>query len=183
MPAVAISMLRAAAPVRARRSCLKGARGTSSSRKVAGRGLRFIELPAVREIPCLHVEVDYEKTHGRKGYVLKCVDVSGITHKDFGHRKADDSLRRPDLDLVKKHAVWALVLARQRGIALANGTLAFYPRPPSDDPDEPWAGTPRVHQNDDRRTPLVWIRGGVAQKMVDPSETYWYKLAKKQGEA
>ena len=37
-------------------------------------------------------------------------------------------------------------------------------------------GVPCTHLNDDRRVPLLWTKGGVAQTLVDPNEPFWYRL-------
>ena len=70
----------------------------------------------------------------------------------------------------------AEVVARHRAILLANGTLTFPARTHGDDLDEPWEGVPCTHLNDDRRVPLLWTKGGVAQTLVDPNEPFWYRL-------
>ena len=84
--------------------------------------------------------------------------------------------RRPDLRKVARRAMIAEVVARHRAILLAEGTLPFSPRTSDDDSDEPWEGAPCTHLNDDRRVPLLWTKGGVAQILVDPNEPFWYRL-------
>ena len=70
----------------------------------------------------------------------------------------------------------AEVVARHRAILLAEGTLAFSPRTHDDDSGEPWEGAPCTHLNDDRRIPLLWTKGGVAQTLVNPNEPFWHRL-------
>ena len=70
----------------------------------------------------------------------------------------------------------AEVVARHRAILLAEGKLVFPVRTPGEDPDGPWEGVPCTHLNDDRRIPLLWTKGGVAQTLVNPNEPFWYRL-------
>ena len=60
------------------------------------------------------------------------------------------------------------VVAMQRAIHLANGELDLGEGPP-------WEGTPRVHPNDDRRIPILWVEGGIGQRVVDPQDKEWWK--------
>ena len=85
-------------------------------------------------------------------------------------------LRRPDLKKVARRAMIAEVVARHRAILLAEGTLIYPLRKQGDDPDVPWEGVPCTHLNDDRRIPLLWTKGGVAQTLVNPCEPFWYRL-------
>ena len=53
---------------------------------------------------------------------------------------------------------------------MANGTLDLQ----TEDEDEPLPGVPKVHPNDDRRTPLLWLANGTGQTVVSPAERHWW---------
>ena len=149
---------------------MKGTR--PGKRTKEGTGIRFLDFPQEKYVPAIHITLD------RSSATWK------LTERPMGRCRVDwatyytrtKELRRPDLKKVARRAMIAEVVARHRAILLAEGKLVFPLRAPGEDPDEPWEGVPCTHLNDDRRIPLLWTKGGVAQTLVNPNEPFWYSL-------
>ena len=122
----------------------------------------------------LRETVDLEPTSSTWKLLRK--DLSGIPGnvitkamygKDYSPGKGNVP-RRVDVRSLVMRGHRGAVVARQRAIHLANGELNLGEGPP-------WEGTPRVHPHDDRRTPILWVEGGIGQRVVDPQDKEWWK--------
>ena len=113
-------MVAPAAPARKLRSCLRSSSGT---RRAKGKGLRFIDVPETRSIPAVHIGLDTDAP----GYKLRAYSMDNV-QAEYGVKNPEgEPPRRPDLKLVAKRSMAALVIARARAIELASGRLNFSP--------------------------------------------------------
>ena len=78
-----------------------------------------------------------------------------------------------DEDKMRRHILLSpcsLVVARGRGVQMANGTLDLL----TEEEGEPFSGFRKDHRNDDRRTPVLWLASGVGQTVVNPVDKRWW---------